>query len=364
MKEAQYQAILQSARDSIISADIKGNIISWNRGAEITFGYQEEEVIGKPLLFLMPERYRVSHTNGFEHFRRTGEGPVIGKVVELQGIRRDGTEFPLELLISTWKEEEAIFFTAIIRDITERKQSEENRKQLAQEIGDRNRELETILYVTSHDLKEPLRAIENFAGIITQEHMEGLDLEGKNFFFRIIRASQRLGCLMDDILRLTRARKIERPTTLVNGQVILNEALARLEEEISATGAAVSLVGPFPTLAVNKTWAVEAVCNLISNAIKYKRPGVSPEIEIAPYYPKAEDLQRGIGFVVRDRGVGVPSEYAEMIFGLFKRAVGRDVEGTGVGLAIVQEVARRHGGRAWVMPREGGGSEFMITFVG
>ena len=124
--EARYRAVLKSALDGIITADIEGNIISWNKGAQTIFGYSEEEVLGKPLTILMPERYRNPHEKGLEHFRRTGEGPVIGKVVELAGLRKDGSEFPLELSISSWKkEEEETFFTAIVRDITERKQAEE-----------------------------------------------------------------------------------------------------------------------------------------------------------------------------------------------------------------------------------------------
>jgi len=128
--EAKYRAVLQSALDGIVTADITGNIISWNKGAQTIFGYSEEEVLGKPLTVLMPERYRDPHEKGLEHFRRTGEGPVIGKVVELAGLKKDGTEFPLELSISTWRkeeeeeEEEEIFFTALVRDITERKRAE------------------------------------------------------------------------------------------------------------------------------------------------------------------------------------------------------------------------------------------------
>ncbi len=235
------------------------------------------------------------------------------------------------------------------------------RKKLEQEIIDRNRELETLLHVASHDLKEPLRAIENFCGMIAQEYAEGLNLEGKDLFGRVIHATQRLSRLLGDIVTLTRARQIEKSAVSIDGQTIVNEALARLEERVRETGAAVKLVGKFPSLCVDKTWAVEGLYNIISNALKYKKEGTFPEIEIASYRPQAGDPP-GVGFAVRDRGPGVAPEHTEMIFELFKRAVGREVEGTGAGLAIVREIARRNGGRAWVKPREGGGSEFIVTF--
>jgi len=106
--------------------------------------------------------------------------------------------------------------------------------------------------------------------------------------------------------------------------------------------------------------AVEAVYNLLSNALKFTREGHAPEIEVAPYSDASDP--RNVGLVIRDRGPGVAPEHAERIFELFQRSVAREIEGTGAGLAIVKEVASRHAGAAWVQPREGGGSEFIITF--
>ena len=120
---------------------------------------------------------------------------------------------------------------------------------------------------------------------------------------------------------------------------------------------------PRPTVALlqhRNMWATQAISNLIADALKFTSNGHAPDIEVALYQPRDGELASGI--VVRDRGPGVAPEHAERIFQLFQRAVGREVEGTGAGLAIVQRVAERHGGQAWVQPREGGGSEFFITF--
>jgi GAF domain-containing protein len=229
------------------------------------------------------------------------------------------------------------------------------------EIAAKNRDLETLLYVTSHDLREPLRAIENFSRIVNDRYKDRLDEKGQDFMRRVIQGSQRLNRLLDDILTLSRSQRMGTPTQEVDGESIVLEAVKRLEGKIAATNASVRVAKNFHGLKVDKTWATQAVYNLIVNALKFIRESEPPDVEIAPYQPQGPGTQV-VGMVVRDRGPGVAPEHAERIFQLFQRAVGRDVEGTGAGLAIVRQIAERHGGSAWVEPRQGGGSEFIITF--
>lgn len=168
---------------------------------------------------------------------------------------------------------------------------------------------------------------------------------------------------MTDILALSHAQRMEPPAEDVEGESIVREALRQLEDKVKETGATVRVAKDLPRLRGNRTWATQGVYNLIANALKFRRngDGEAPEVEIATYQPTVED-GAVVGIVVRDRGPGVAPEHAERIFQLFQRAVGREVEGTGAGLAIVRQVAERYGGRAWVQPREGGGSEFIMTF--
>ena len=141
----------------------------------------------------------------------------------------------------------------------------------------------------------------------------------------------------------------------------MRDALFRLEHRIIQTGAAVHVSDSLPKLRVDRTWATQAVYNLIANALKFSTPGESPQIEVEPYLGSTANRT---GVVVRDRGIGVAPEHLERIFEMFQRAVSRDIEGTGTGLAIVREVATRHGGKAWAEPREGGGMSFYLTFGG
>jgi len=123
--EMRFRSVVETAKDAIVSADCDGKIISWNPGAEAIFGYAADEVLGKPLDLLMPERHRDAHQKGLQRFGSTGESRVIGRTVELHGVRKDGGEFPLELSLATWKTPQGAFFSGIIRDITERKAFEE-----------------------------------------------------------------------------------------------------------------------------------------------------------------------------------------------------------------------------------------------
>jgi signal transduction histidine kinase len=229
------------------------------------------------------------------------------------------------------------------------------------EVAARNRDLETLLYVTSHDLREPLRAIENFSRMVNERYRDRLDDKGQDFLRRVIVGAQRLNRLLDDILMLSRSQRMALPTEEVDVKSIVEEALKRLEEKIKVTGARVHVANGFHGLRVDRTWVTQAVYNLIANALKFTRNGDPPDVEVVPYRPESSEPNL-IGISVRDRGPGVVPEHAERIFQLFQRAVGREVEGTGAGLAIVRQIAERHGGNAWVQPREGGGSEFIITF--
>ncbi|MCW5782565.1 MAG: sigma 54-interacting transcriptional regulator [Nitrospirales bacterium] len=125
LAEMRFRAVAQSSHDAIIIADQSGTILFWNKGAKDIFGYESEETVGRPLTMLMPDRYRQAHQAGLERYSTTGETRILGETVELSGLRRNGEEFPLELTLSAWKEEERLFFSGIIRDISQRKEAEE-----------------------------------------------------------------------------------------------------------------------------------------------------------------------------------------------------------------------------------------------
>jgi PAS domain S-box-containing protein len=131
--EMRFRRLAESSNEGIVSIDAKGQIVFWNKGAHSIFGYWEDEVIGESVQLLMPERYRSKHEHGFARFLETGEARIIGTTVEVEGLRKDGTEFPLELSLAAWTAEEERFFTGILRDISDRKNAEIELKRVSRQ---------------------------------------------------------------------------------------------------------------------------------------------------------------------------------------------------------------------------------------
>jgi PAS domain S-box-containing protein len=349
--EEQARQIIETAFDPFISIDSMGRVTDWNSQAAKTFGWGRDEAIGKILADLVvPPQHREDHVRGIQKYLETGEGPVLNSRIEISALHRDGHEFPVELTIWPVRTGDEISFHAFVHDITRRRKNEE-------EIRSKNQDLETLLYVTSHDLREPLRAIENFSRIVSERYADKLDAKGQDFLQRVVRGAQRLDRLIEDVLMLSRVQRTAQPVDDVAAGEIVEDVLHHLETRIRETEAVVQVDEGLPKIRADRRWATQAVQNLVSNALKYAAEGQAPDVQIGTFQGP-----EGVGLVVRDRGMGVPADCAERIFQLFQRAVSRNIEGTGAGLAIVKRVAERHGGKAWVRPREGGGSEFIITF--
>lgn len=351
--QGRLAAIVESSSDAIVSASLDGTVRTWNEGAQRMFGYGADEIVGRSIRTIIPADRHAEET---DLLGRVAGGERIEEHETIR-IRKDRTALDVSLTVSPVRDSQGslIGIAKIVRDITERKKAETV-------LINKNKDLETLLYVTSHDLKEPLRAIESFSQLVLERYANRIDANGGDYLRRVVRATQRLDRLLNDILELSRAQRMLPPMEDVESETLVKEALTRLDARIQETGAAVQIVYPLPRLCVNRMWATQGLYNLLANAMKFTRDGQAPDIEITSYEAPASTTPV-VGLVVKDRGPGVPAQHAERIFMLFQRAVGRNVEGTGAGLTIVRQVAERHGGRAWVQPRAGGGSEFVMTFA-
>lgn len=346
----QQRKLLELSQEPIFAWDIQRGIAQWNRGCEQLYGYAASEALGRNSHELLRTVFPAPLAEIHGSLESTGEW-----MGEIHQRTKSGEDLLVESRWGILKSNGRSLILETNRDITQQRRSEEM-------ILKKNKDLETLLYVTSHDLKEPLRAIESFSVLIQERYADRLDEKGQDFLRRIVRATQRLDQLLTDILNLSRAQRMDPPTEQVEAELLVHEVLRRLESRIKETHANITIRSPLPRLRVNTTWAIQGIYNLLTNALKFVSPGKSPEIEIASHSETDVEGKTLLGLVVRDRGPGVTPEQRDRIFELFRRAVGREVEGTGAGLAIVRQVAERHGGRAWVTPREGGGSDFFITF--
>lgn len=239
------------------------------------------------------------------------------------------------------------------------------------ELAQRNKDLKALLYVISHDLREPLRAIRNFSGLVVDREYETLGESSRDMLSRVIRGAERLDQLLSDVLTLSRAQRAEPATGLVSSGHIVKEVLRDLQDTIDNCSANVDVAQKLPKLKVDSFWLRQAIHNLVTNALKFKNPDETPQLTISAYDHQAAtsgpNKQVGIerpmtGLIFEDKGPGVEDHQRERIFGLFQRGVGRDVPGTGAGLAIVAQVAERYHGRVWVEDAPEGGARFILAF--
>ena len=199
--EARKSAVMESALDCIITADHEGRITEFNPRAQETFGYTQAEVLGKEFdQTIIPPAFRESHRRGLAHYLATGEGSMLGRRIEVTAMRADGSEIPVELAVNATHLKGRPMFTAYLRDITERKQAEDEIRQLnaklerrVEELQAANKELDTFCYSVSHDLRTPLRGIAGFSKIVAERYSEKLDDSGRNYLQRVLAATTRMG---------------------------------------------------------------------------------------------------------------------------------------------------------------------------
>ncbi len=221
-----------SAPRAIISADSHGDITYFNPGAERIFGYALQELRGKPLTVLMPERLREAHRTGLARYLATGEARVVGGTVELVGQKRDGAEFPLELALASWKRGSEVAFTAIIRDISERKAAEETLRRYAAQLESANAELEAFAYSVSHDLRAPLRSLDGFSQALLEDYADRLDAQGMDYLQRVRSGSQRMAQLIDDLLNLSRVTRAQMRMGSVDLSALAEGIATELRKEV------------------------------------------------------------------------------------------------------------------------------------
>ena len=485
--EERFRAVAESATDAIVAADKSGHITYFNQGAERIFGYAARDVISRPLTLLMPQRFHDAHRQGLARFLTTGEARVVGRTVELVGQRKDGTEFPLELSLASWKARGDTFFTGILRDITERKRAEEllraseerfhlmvkhvedyaifmldaegrvatwnagaerikgyradeiigrhfacfytpddvragkperllqeavsqgrcedegwrvrkdgsafwanavitalrdphgtllgftkvtrditERTRLEQEIQQHsvaleaaNKELDAFSYSVAHDLRAPLRAIDGFSRVLLEEHAPTLPPEAQHYLNAVRRNSQRMGLLIDDLLAFSRLSRQPLNKQLVRPADLVRQCVDELRAEQQGRRVEIA-IGDLPACQADPALLKHVWMNLMSNALKYTRKQEVAVIEVG-----SREQAGACVYFVKDNGVGIDMQYADKLFGVFQRLHRpEDYEGTGVGLAIVQRVIHRHGGRVWAEAAVNQGATFYFTFEG
>jgi PAS domain S-box-containing protein len=357
--EEKARSVVQTAHDAIVSADSHGNITDFNRGAEAIFGYSAQEVIGKPLAVLMPERFKELHQRGFKRYLETGEAHVIGKTVELAAKRKDGTEFPVELSLSSWKARAGLFFTGVLSDITERKRTEELLMRAKEDAERASKFKDQFLSTMSHELRTPLNAVLGFSDLLADERYGPLNDRQQRYVAHIHTGGKHLLKLISDILDLSKieAGRMEltrEDVTVTSAFVEVISALYPLAEKKSQ--ALLQQVEPHLHVRADAMRFKQVLMNLAGNAIKFTPEG--GRIELA-----ARQVDDQVRVEVRDNGPGIPLDQQQRIFEAFFRLteIGSATEGTGLGLAITARLVELHGGKLGIESQPGEGTCFYFS---
>jgi light-regulated signal transduction histidine kinase (bacteriophytochrome) len=241
-------------------------------------------------------------------------------------------------------------------DVTEHKQAEEKLKQLADKLAQSNKELEQFAYVASHDLQEPLRMVASYIQLLQRRYKGQLTSEADEFINYAVDGVVRMKTLINDLLIYSRVNTKEFPPESVDCNVIVEKTLVNLKAAIDESNATIN-VDPLPTLHANSLQISQLFQNLISNAIKFRREGVPPVVNITAKHAGNEWL-----FTVSDNGIGIDKEFSDKIFVIFQRLHNAsEYPGTGIGLAICKRIVERLGGHIWVEAEPNKGSTFNFT---
>lgn len=355
--EAKFHNLLKSAPDAIVTVDDQGRIVLVSEQAEKYFGYSQEELHGQSIEILLPESLRDRHVGHRAHFLNDPHTRYMGIGLELSGRRKDGTTFPVEISLSPLKiDEDGYLITSIIRDITEHKKAEQALRNYATQLEAVNKELEAFSYSVSHDLRAPLRALDGFSHVLLEDYADKLDDDGRNYLKRVRSAAGRMAALIDDLIKLSRVTRNELNVVKVDLSRLAEEIAQELRESEPKRQVEFAISPGLVTSGDPHLLRV-ALENLLANAWKFTSLSNEARIELSQ-----EEQNGKVVYKVRDNGVGFDMEYAGKLFGAFQRLHDqKEFPGTGIGLATVQRVITRHGGRVWAEGAMGQGAGFYFT---
>lgn len=372
--EAQLQTIVENLDEGLVASDLDGNLLQWNRAALELHGYSASEQDCRCFTDLV-DTFEISPLEG-------GALPVeqwpLGRI--LRGEKVHDLELRLRRIGSDWERVfsyggtlvhdaggKPVMAIVTLNDITKRKRAEEEIRSLNTELEHRvaartadleaaNKELEAFSYSVSHDLRAPLRAMDGFSHAVLEDYGDQLPEEGRQYLETIRHGAQRMGTLIDDLLTFSRLSRLPLNRQAVNMGRLASDAL----EELGAqrNGRQIDLrIGDLPPCHGDPSLLRQVWVNLISNAVKYTKRREAAVVEVGAREENGETV-----YFVSDNGTGFDMQYAHKLFGVFQRLHRADeFEGTGVGLAIVQRVVHRHGGRVWAKAEIDRGASFCFT---
>jgi PAS domain S-box-containing protein len=369
-REGFLDNITGAAKDAMVVIDHQGSVTFWNPSAEVLFGYTKEEIMGRNFHDIMvPPEYHDAYRNGFVQFLRTGKGNAIGKSLELFALLKSGNKIPVELSLSAMKVEDQWNAVGIIRDITERKISENNLKEARAQADQANHAKSEFLANISHEIRTPMNAILGFSEIL--ENQVSADPEIRDYIMGIKNSGKGLLSLINDILDLSKieADKLAINYRAVNPYDIINEirqifVLKTREKKLAFE---INIDKSLPHgLILDETRLRQILFNLIGNAVKFTSSG-GITVNVRSLDQVCEGSQINLVFEIIDTGIGIPAEELDHIFEPFRQTEGQNIRqygGTGLGLTITRRLVNLMNGTIELESNVNEGSKFSVCFPG
>jgi PAS domain S-box-containing protein len=356
--EGRYRGLLEAAPDAMVVVNQSGEIVLLNVQAEKQFGYRRDELLGQKVTNIIPVGFAERLVADGLRSAEDASAQQIGTGIELIARRKDGGEFPIEIMLSPLQSSEGTLVTAAIRDISVRKKAAVVLLQKVDELARSNEELGQFAYIASHDLQEPLRMVASYTQLLARRYKGKLDADADEFIAFAVDGASRMQRLIQDLLTYSRVGTKGRDMRHTSSENALEQAVVNLRGSISGSGAVVTH-DALPTVLADEMQLTQLFQNLIGNAIKYHNLG-TPHVHISA----AMNGDKKWNFAVKDDGIGIDPQYFERIFGMFQRLHKREeFAGTGIGLAICKKIVERHGGRISVESALGHGSTFRFALA-
>jgi PAS domain S-box-containing protein len=356
--EGRYRGLLEAAPDAMVVVNQAGDIVLLNVQAEKQFGYSRDELVGQKVKNIIPEGFAERLIADALRSAEDALAQQIGTGIELNGRRKNGGDFPIEIMLSPLESAEGILVTAAIRDITKRKDAEAHLLQKMKELNRSNEELGQFAYIASHDLQEPLRMVASYTQLLSRRYKGKLDSDADEFISFAVDGASRMQRVIQDLLAYSRVGTRGQDLVDTSSEEALQQAVINLRGAIEESGALVTH-DPLPGVLADEMQLVQLFQNLVGNGIKYQNPGI-PRVHVSADKNGGEKWV----FSVKDNGLGIDSQYFERIFGMFQRLHKREeFDGTGIGLAICKKIVERHGGNISVESQPGEGSTFRFALT-
>ncbi|WP_264212561.1 sensor histidine kinase [Leisingera thetidis] len=350
----RLDAILENAAEGVMAVDESGLIEEANPAVQEIFGYSAEELLGKPLVQLMRDKDACAHMSYIRNADLGGRSKTMSETREIWGVRKDGSLVPLDISVSQAHYLGERHFIGVLKDVSLRKQAEEQRQALIEALRRSNSELDQFAYIVSHDLKAPLRVIQNASNWLQEDLEDTLTQDTRESLELLRNRAMRMEKLLDDLLRHSRIGRVSTSEATGTGAEIQDEILALLE---IPNGMQVHFSSRFKDLNFRKLPLQTVLLNLIANGIKHH------DKSEGNIWVDVSEHEASYRFAVCDDGPGIAEQFHSRIFDIFQTLKPKDhTEGSGMGLAIVRKHIEVIGGEISVHSDGSCGTCFRFTW--